>query len=56
VQGGSNNRAKYGNPDWPWLPFDAFYKGDNYVTSGIAIAVEPDAQFQSDFGAMVTRG
>ena len=25
----------------------------DYVTSGIAIAIEPDAQFQNGFGAMV---
>jgi hypothetical protein len=49
----ANDSAKYGNPDWPWFPFGTFYKGDNYVTSGIAIAVEPDAQFSNGFGAMV---
>jgi hypothetical protein len=48
-----NDRAKYGNPDWPWVAFGTFYGGNNYVTSGVAIAVEPDAQFSNGFGGMV---
>jgi hypothetical protein len=49
----ANDRAKYGSPDWPWLPFGSFYKGNNYVTSGVAVAIEPDAQFSNGFGAKV---
>jgi hypothetical protein len=49
----ANDRAKYGDPVWPWIPFETFYKGTNYITSGIAIAVEPDAQFSNSFGAKV---
>jgi hypothetical protein len=49
----ANDQAKYGNPEWPWIPFGSFYKGNNYVTSGIAIAIEPDAQFSNGFGAKV---
>jgi hypothetical protein len=49
----ANGQAKYGNPDWPWFPFGTFHAGNNYITSGIAIAVEPDAQFSNGFGGMV---
>ena len=49
----ANDGAKYGNPDWPWAAFGSFYKGNNYISSGIAVAVEPDAQFSNGFGAMV---
>jgi hypothetical protein len=49
----ANDSAKYGNPDWPWFSFGTFYKENNYVTSGIAVAIEPDAQFSNGFGAMV---
>jgi hypothetical protein len=49
----ANDRAKYGNPNWPWFPFGTFVTGKNYVTSGIAVAVEPDAQFSNGFGGMV---
>ena len=49
----ANDQAKYGSPDWPWLAFGSFYKGHNYVTSGIAVAIEPDAQFSNGFGAKV---
>jgi hypothetical protein len=49
--------ARYGEPKWPyWLNignFGRFYKGDNYVTSGRVTAIEPNAQFQNGFGAMV---
>ncbi len=48
--------ARYGSPvwpSWPWIPFGSFLKGKDYVTSGTAVAVEPDAQFQNEFGAMV---
>jgi len=45
--------AKFGSPVWPWFAFGSFYSGDNYVKTGIAVLVEPDAQFQNGFGAMV---
>jgi hypothetical protein len=47
------DQAKYGTPEWPWLSFSSFYKGDNYIHTGIAIAIEPNAQFQNGFGAKV---
>jgi len=49
----ANEEARYGDPVWPWLPFGSFYPGKDYVTSGIAVAIEPNAQFQNGFGAMV---
>jgi hypothetical protein len=49
----ANAQAKYGTPTWPWLPFGRFYKGKDYVSSGRAVLIEPDAQFQNGFGAMV---
>ena len=48
----ADSQARY-KTDWPWLPFGTFIKGNEYVTSGTAIAIEPDAQFQNGFGAMV---
>jgi hypothetical protein len=49
----AEKQARYGTPVWPWLAFGSFYKGTNYVSSGIAVVIEPDAQFQNGFGAMV---
>lgn len=49
----ANQQARYGTPQWPWFSFGSFYKGNNYVTSGLVIAIEPDAQFSNAFGAMV---
>jgi hypothetical protein len=49
----ASDQARYGTPTWPWLYFGSFLKGTDYVTSGVAVLIEPDAQFQNGFGAMV---
>jgi hypothetical protein len=49
----ANDRAKYGDPEWPWLSFSTFLKGNNYVKTGTAIAIEPDAKFLNGFNAKV---
>lgn len=49
----ADEHARYGTPKWPWLYFSTFKPGTDYVTSGIALLIEPDAQFQNGFGAMV---
>jgi RNA polymerase subunit RPABC4/transcription elongation factor Spt4 len=48
----AKKQALYGTPVWPSRAFDYFLKGNEYVTSGMAVAIEPDAQFQNGFGAM----
>jgi hypothetical protein len=48
----AENEARYGTPVWPWIPFGSYSRGDDYVKSGVAVAIEPDAQFQNGFGAM----
>jgi DNA-directed RNA polymerase subunit RPC12/RpoP len=45
--------ARYGSPVWPSMSFGHYHAGDDYVRSGVAVAFEPDAQFQNGFGAMV---
>jgi len=49
----ANDRAKYGDPEWPWLSFSTFLKGSDYVRTGKAIAIEPDAKFKNGFNAQV---
>jgi hypothetical protein len=49
----ANSRARYGEPVWPSYSFGSFLSGKDFVTSGIAVAIEPDAQFQNGFGAKV---
>jgi hypothetical protein len=49
----ATDQAQYGTPSWRWFSFSTFYSGDTYVAKGIATLVEPDAQFQNGFGAMV---
>jgi hypothetical protein len=49
----ANENARFGTPQWPWLAFSTFYKGNSYASSGRSILIEPDAQFSNGFGAMV---
>jgi hypothetical protein len=49
----AEEKALYGTPKWPWLSFGRFFAGVNYVQTGRATLIEPDAQFQNGFGAMV---
>jgi len=52
----ATSAAKYGDPKWPsWFgggPFGSFRTGNDYVSKGIVVAIEPDAQFSNGFGAM----
>lgn len=45
--------ARYGTPEFPWLPFGSFRKGRDYVETGIVDVYEKEAKFQNGFGAMV---
>jgi hypothetical protein len=43
--------AKYGTPEFPFLPFSTYRVGRSYIDSGTAILVENNAQFKNGFGA-----
>lgn len=45
--------AKYGDPKFPSFYFSTFHRGNEYIKTGIVTLIEPDAQFQNAFGAMV---
>jgi hypothetical protein len=45
--------AKYGEPKFPWHYFDTYMKGKTFIEQGVALVIEPDAQFMNGFGAMV---
>jgi hypothetical protein len=47
----ANDQAKYGDPEWSWLPFSKFLKGDDYVKRGKATAIDTDAKFKNGFNA-----
>ena len=49
----ANDQAKYGDPEWPWLPFGSYRKGSDYVKTGKAVAAEQDAKFKNGFNASV---
>jgi hypothetical protein len=48
-------QALYGTPVWPSSLhfFSNYIPGNRYITTGTATLIEPDAQFQNGFGAMV---
>ena len=48
----ADKEARFGHPDFPFIAFGTFYKGDSYITSGVMVLEEPDAGFQNGFGAM----
>ncbi|MCP4621187.1 MAG: hypothetical protein GY844_32695 [Bradyrhizobium sp.] len=49
----ANGRAKYGDPEWPWLAFSSVLKEPDYAKTGTAIAIEPDAKFKNGSNASV---
>jgi hypothetical protein len=53
----ATDEAEYGTPVWPgfWSggAFGNYRTASDYVSTGITTAVEPNAQFQNAFGAMV---
>lgn len=49
----AENMAKYGEPEFPWIAFGTYLKGNHYIEDGKVVLIEDDAQFQNGFGAMV---
>ena len=49
----AKGQAKYGDPEWPWLSFSTFYPGNDYISSGGAVAIERNAKFKNQFNASV---
>jgi uncharacterized protein len=49
-----DNNVQYGKPKWRWfVSLSSFLKGDDYVKTGRAIAIDSDVQLQNMYGAMV---
>jgi hypothetical protein len=46
----ANDAASYKEPEWPWVSFQRYRKGYDYVKNGIALAIENDARFSNAFG------
>jgi hypothetical protein len=50
----AEKEARYGDgPEWPWLSFSTFLKGDDYPKTGVVTAIENDAKFVNAFNAKV---
>lgn len=43
--------ARYGTPEFSFLPFGTYYTGRSYVERGVAILIDKDAQYKNGFGA-----
>jgi hypothetical protein len=52
-----DNDVQYGEPKWPGFmsggAFGSFFNGNDYVSTGKVIAIEPNVQIENGFGAMV---
>jgi hypothetical protein len=48
----AEERAKYGEPEWPWVSFGKYKSGEDYVKTGEVLIIEDDAKFENGFGAM----
>jgi hypothetical protein len=49
----AEDRAKYGDVEWPWLAFSSYIPGDDYPKTGIIKVAEKDAKFTNGFNAKV---
>lgn len=45
--------AKYGEPKFPWSPFQTFRTGNSAKEKGTILAIEKDARYSNMFGVMV---
>jgi hypothetical protein len=48
----AEDRAKYGETEFPWTPFGSAKVDGSNLRQGRIVLVEHDAQFQNGFGAM----
>jgi hypothetical protein len=46
----ADDAARYGKPNWSWVPFGSYLKGDDYPKTGIVTAIDEDVSFQNGFG------
>jgi hypothetical protein len=49
----TDQSAKYGDPDWSWVPFGTYYTGNAYIKTGIARLVDENVKIMNGFGSMV---
>jgi len=46
-----DDRAKYGTPEWSWITFGQFYKGNDYPKTGLVKIIDDDVKIPNAFGA-----
>lgn len=49
----TNDKARYGTPEYSLSKFSHFLTGNDYVTSGQASLIDEDTKFSNVYGAMV---
>ena len=47
----ANSQAKYGDPQWKWITFGTFLKGNDYIKNGLVVLFDNQVKFQNGFGA-----
>ena len=48
----ANKLARFGTPEWPWLPFGSYNSGLDAPKTGKIILKENEAKFSNQYGAM----
>lgn len=47
----TNKRARFGDPEWSWVPFGKFRKGNDFPKTGVVKLVDDDVRIPNMFGA-----
>jgi len=49
-----NKSVRFGEPEWSWIALGKFYKGSDFIKTGIVKIVDDDVKIQNGFGAKVS--
>ena len=49
-QTAANEAARYGKPEWSWVPFGSYLRGQDYPRTGIITVIDERVKFQNGFG------
>ena len=49
----TNQRVKYGSPQWPWLPFTTFHSGSDYIQTGLITLIDKNVKIMNVYGTPV---
>ncbi len=48
----ANTKAKFGDPEWSWVPFGKFIPGNSIINLHNILMIDDSVKFQNEYGAM----